>query len=143
MRIRRLVGTTLAVAVLSAALVADAGAGPRMASARHVETVPVPGSGLRVPRWPYRYAGWTVIVASKRTASDAARSAGSWADAAALRCGVLRSSEHASLRPGYWVAWCGRSKRKSDAEADLWYMKDFAGGNAGGAYVRFVSTRRG
>jgi hypothetical protein len=64
--------------------------------------------------WPAGTSGWTVIVASDTTESGA-RAAASRLQAQGQPGGVLFSSDHPPLRPGYWVAFSGTYTTRSEA----------------------------
>ncbi len=69
-----------------------------------------------VATWPTGLPGWTVVIASSHSQSvayaDAARVAG-----AGIQVGVLDSSEHPHLAPGYWVVFSGRYPSRPQALA--------------------------
>lgn len=86
--------------------------------------------------WPRGTSGWTVILVSESTAA-AARAAAERGSAAGLAdTGTLWSSEHSSLRPGYWVAYSGVL---SNGEAKARAAQARASGFPS-AYARFVSA---
>lgn len=64
--------------------------------------------------WPAGTSGWTVIVASDTTESGA-RAAASRLQAQGQPGGVLFSSDHPPLRPGYWVAFSGTYTTRDEA----------------------------
>ena len=75
------------------------------------------GGGTSTPadgEWPAGTSGWTAIVSSV-TNESAARSAASKLQAQGEPGGVLFSSDHPPLRPGYWVAFSGVYTTKSEA----------------------------
>lgn len=57
--------------------------------------------------WPAATAGWTVVLTSKSTRDAAQQTATRAAAAGMPDTGILLSSEHSSLRAGYWVAYSG------------------------------------
>ena len=68
-------------------------------------------------RWPVWVSAWTVILASEQleSAARAAVENPSEASAGGLRLGVLRSSDYASLRSCYWVAFAGQFTSSAEA----------------------------
>jgi len=72
------------------------------------------GSTANIPGWPPGLGGWTVVLASthKRAAAyaDARRAAGH-----GIEVGVLDSSQHPRLAPGYWVVFSGRYPTRAAA----------------------------
>lgn len=79
-----------------------------------------PGSGSSgstgVDDWPAGTSGWTAIVSSVRNESDARQSASTLAGQG-QPAGVLWSSDHPPLNPGYWVVFSGTFTTKSEALA--------------------------
>lgn len=57
--------------------------------------------------WPVGLSGWTVVLASSRTQTGADAAAAQIA-AAGTSVGVLDSSLHPSMRPGFWLVFSGR-----------------------------------
>jgi sporulation related protein len=57
--------------------------------------------------WPVGLSGWTVVLASSRTQAGADAAAAQLA-AAGVSVGVLDSSQHPSMNPGYWFVFSGR-----------------------------------
>lgn len=72
------------------------------------------GGGTGTDDWPAGTSGWTAIVASDRTESGA-RSAASRLQSQGQPGGVLWSSDHPPLNPGYWVAFSGTFTTRSEA----------------------------
>lgn len=66
--------------------------------------------------WPAGTTGWTAIVSSVRNESDA-RAAASKLQSQGQPGGVLFSTEHPPLRPGYWVVFSGTYDTRSEALA--------------------------
>lgn len=66
--------------------------------------------------WPAGTTGWTAIVSSVRNESDA-RAAASRLQSQGQPGGVLFSTDHPSLRPGYWVVFSGTYDTRSEALA--------------------------
>lgn len=89
------------------------------------------GSG----EWPAGTSGWTVIVASDSTESGA-RAAANRLQAQGQPGGVLFSSDHPPLRPGYWVAFSGTYTTRSEA---LSHAQSLVG-SWPGAYPRQVDS---
>ena len=66
--------------------------------------------------WPVGLSGWTVVLfTSHAKASANAKAAG--LVAGGLRVGVLNSSQHPNLKPGYWVVFTGRYPHGTEAAA--------------------------
>jgi Glucodextranase, domain B len=68
---------------------------------RPSSTVTAPGG------WPAATAAWTVVLASVGSRSEAEAQQERAHQAALPETGVLLSTQHSSLRPGYWVAFTG------------------------------------
>lgn len=66
--------------------------------------------------WPAGTSGWTAIVASD-TSESGARAAANRLEAQGQPGGVLFSSDHPPLRPGYWVAFSGTYTTRDEALA--------------------------
>lgn len=84
--------------------------------------------------WPGG-SGYTVILASSRAESDA-RATQRQASAAGLDAGVLRSSDFASLRPGFWVVFSGTFEQVDGARKRQSRARSLGFADA---YTRFVS----
>jgi hypothetical protein len=86
--------------------------------------------------WPSGTSGWTVVLESKDSPAGARQAAEQAVAAGLPDVGVLNSSEHSSLRPGWWVAYtglldkAGATQRQADARA----------AGFGEAYARYVSA---
>lgn len=72
------------------------------------------GSASGSGEWPAGTSGWTVIVASDTSEAGAKSTAGKLR-AQGQSGGVLFSSDHPPLRPGYWVAFSGTYTSRSEA----------------------------
>jgi hypothetical protein len=84
--------------------------GSRQATAT-TQTAPKP-----VGNWPVGLSGWTVVLfTSHAKASADAKAAG--LVAGGLRVGVFNSSQHPSLKPGYWIVFAGRYPHGTEAAA--------------------------
>ena len=66
--------------------------------------------------WPAGTSGWTAIVSSVTSESDA-RASATRLEGQGQPAGVLWSSDHPPLRPGYWVVFSGTYTTKSEALA--------------------------
>lgn len=66
--------------------------------------------------WPAGTSGWTAIVSSVRNESGA-RAAASRLQSQGQPGGVLFSTDHPPLRPGYWVVFSGTYDTRSEALA--------------------------
>lgn len=74
------------------------------------------GSSTGVDDWPAGTSGWTAVVSSVRNEADARQSASRLAGQG-QPAGVLWSSDHPPLNPGYWVVFSGTFTTKSEALA--------------------------
>ncbi len=81
--------------------------------------------------WPAGKTGWTAVLASTESRSEAERKARA---AGGGDVGVLRSDDFSSLRKGYWVVFSGQYDSRGDAETA-------AESAAGGAYARQIVPR--
>jgi SPOR domain len=76
-----------------------------------------PGTGgSGTDDWPAGTSGWTAIVSSVRNEADARASASTLASQG-QPSGVLWSTDHPPLNPGYWVVFSGTFSTKSEALA--------------------------
>lgn len=80
---------------------------------------PPPDEAPELGTWPEDEEGYTVIVASKETQSEAEEFGHRALDAGLAEPGVLNSDDYPTLRPGYWVAYVGRFSTAGDAAALL------------------------
>jgi hypothetical protein len=98
--------------------------------------VPDPGGGATgSDDWPAGTSGWTAIVASALTEAGA-RTAKRRLTASGEPGGVLYSSDHPPLRPGYWVAFSGTFTTRQEALAHARTLV----GRFPGAYPRRVDA---
>lgn len=110
--------------------------------AHHGETTKASTGQKRAPTvtatgsWPPATASWTVILASSGSRSEAEAQQEHARQAALPETGVLLSTQHSSLRPGYWVAFTGVL---SHDEAVQRQQQARTAGFAD-AYARFVSA---
>jgi len=75
-----------------------------------------PAASAGVPGWPVGLPGWTVALSSSRHRATAIADAQRMS-AAGIQVGVLDSTLHPHLRPGFWVVFSGRYPTKSQALA--------------------------
>ncbi|MHB8656701.1 MAG: hypothetical protein ACYC91_01905 [Solirubrobacteraceae bacterium] len=78
-------------------------------------------SGSSIAAWPVGLSGWTVVLARDRSEAGAHATAVGFARTG-TQAGVLDSSEHPAMTPGYWIVFSGRypdSARASAAAAGL------------------------
>lgn len=95
-----------------------------------------PGSSAGAfPAWPAGRTAWTVILKSAKTQS-AAESAARDLQSKGDTVGVLDSSDHSSLKSGYWVVFSGQYDSRSAAETALGTLAS----KPADAYVRKVSA---
>jgi hypothetical protein len=89
------------------------------------------GPAGTVATWPSGKTGWTAVLASTKSRSEAERKAKAATTGSA---GVLHSDDFSSLRKGYWVVFSGQYDTQKAAES--------AAGSAGnGAYARRIVPR--
>jgi septal ring-binding cell division protein DamX len=67
-----------------------------------------------IASWPVGLSGWTVELARSPSQSEANAAANRFA-ASGLQVGVLDSSQHPSMKPGYWIVFSGRYPGRSGA----------------------------
>jgi hypothetical protein len=82
-------------------------------------TAPAPvtaGTTAHLLTWPAGLGGWTVVLASSRSQSAAQATATTLAGSV-RNLGVLDSSAHPSMAPGYWVVFAGRYPTQEQAQA--------------------------
>jgi cell division septation protein DedD len=90
------------------------------------------GTGSANARWPAGKSGWTVVLASDSSESDARDKAKGFAANGIAGVGVLDSDDFSSLRGGYWVVFAGRYDSQSEASDAL------DGVDAKDAYIRRI-----
>ncbi len=93
------------------------------------------GGGSGTDDWPAGTSGWTTIVASDSTESGA-RAAADRLQAQGQPGGVLWSSDHPPLNPGYWVAFSGTFTTRGEA---LSHSRSLVSGFPG-AYPRQIDS---
>jgi hypothetical protein len=108
--------------------------GPTRTSPDPKPQTPPDPRGPRSNGWPGG-SGYTVILASSRAESDA-RAVQRRASDAGLDAGVLRSSDFASLRRGYWVVFSGTFEQVDGASGRQSRARSLGFPDA---YTRFVS----
>jgi hypothetical protein len=86
--------------------------------------------------WPAGTPAWTVVLASVGTRGEADAQLERAHQASLPETGVLLSTQHSSLRPGYWVAFSGVL---SHEDAEKRQQQAHASGFTD-AYARFVSA---
>jgi|SRR5580704_5098572 hypothetical protein len=74
------------------------------------------GSPSNIGAWGTGLPGWTVVLAAEHTRAAAYRVAERVA-ARGIDVGVLDSSQHPSLKPGYWVVFSGRYPTQAGAQS--------------------------
>ncbi len=92
-----------------ASVAAAASAGGQGAPAAPTATKPI-------GTWPVGLSGWTVMLFTSHTEASADTKAAGLI-AGGLRVGVLNSSQHPNLKPGYWVVFAGRYPHGTEAVA--------------------------
>jgi hypothetical protein len=111
--------------------------GPGMDGETTGAVVPDPGTGggSGTDDWPAGTAGWTTIVASDSTESGA-RTAANRLQSQGQPGGVLWSSDHPPLNPGYWVAFSGTFTTRTEALSHARALVS----NFPGAYPRQIDS---
>lgn len=89
-------------------------------------------TGSADAKWPAGKSGWTVVLASDSSESDARDKADGFAADGIAGVGVLDSDGFSSLRGGYWVVFAGRYGSQSEASDAL------DGIDAKDAYIRRI-----
>jgi hypothetical protein len=90
------------------------------------------GGGSGDAKWPAGRSGWTVVLASDTSESDARSKADGFAADGISGVGVLHSDDFSSLKSGFWVVFAGRYDNQSEASDAL------DGIDAKDAYIRRV-----
>ena len=90
------------------------------------------GTSSADAKWPAGKSGWTVVLASDSSESDARDKAKDFAANGIAGVGVLDSDDFASLRGGFWVVFAGRYDSQSEASDAL------DGIDAKDAYIRRI-----
>jgi septal ring-binding cell division protein DamX len=94
---------------------------------------PKPESGAKADAvWPAGESGWTVVLASDSSESDAQQKADKFASDGIAGVGVLDSDDFTSLKRGFFVVFAGRYDSQSEAAAAL------DGIDAKDAYIRRI-----
>jgi hypothetical protein len=89
-------------------------------------------SGGDIASWPSGKSGWTVVLASKASESEADDAAQGFIDDGIGDVGVLNSDNFSSLKPGFWVVFSGQYDSQSEASDAL------DGVDAKDAYIRRI-----
>jgi hypothetical protein len=79
---------------------------------------PAPAGGTDTAgdaEWPAGKSGWTVVLASDSSESDARAKADRFATGGIAHVGVLDSDDFASLKGGSWIVFAGRYDSQSEA----------------------------
>jgi hypothetical protein len=90
-----------------------------------------PGATGDLATWPADKNGWTAVLASTKSRSEAEKKARA---AGGGEVGVLKSDDFSSLRKGYWVVFSGQYDSRNAAETA-------AEGAGSGAYARQIVPR--
>jgi hypothetical protein len=115
-----------------AATTAPPSATPAPGATPDAATPPGPASSTgALATWPSGKTGWTAVLASTKSRSEAERKARA---AGGSEAGVLHSDDFSSLRKGYWVVFSGQYDSQKAAESA-------AKSAGGGAYARRVVPR--
>src|SRR5437588_2399968 len=110
----------LAIALVSLSSDANRSAQTQSAAVAPLARPPAVSTATKPPRrvagWPTGLSGWTVVLAQRHRQVRANNVAQLFA-AAGIQVGVLNSSEHPSMPPGYWVVFSGRYPDRASAIA--------------------------
>jgi septal ring-binding cell division protein DamX len=111
-------GTETTVTVTSSVTVTHSAAVTRApgASSATTATNAAGTSTANLAAWPSGLPGWTVVLASSHNRATADADARRIA-AEGIQVGVLDSSDHPQLAPGYWVVFAGRYPTQQQALA--------------------------
>ena len=90
------------------------------------------GGASDIAEWPSGKSGWTVVLASDSSESDAQDAAEKFAGDGIADVGVLRSDDFSSLKAGFWVVFSGEYDSQSAASDAL------DGIDAKDAYIRHI-----
>jgi hypothetical protein len=96
------------------------------------EATSTPSSGSDIGKWPAGKSGWTVVLASDTSESEAQDAAEKFAGEGISGVGVLHSDDFSSLKPGFWVVFSGEYDSQSAASDAL------DGIDAKDAYIRRI-----
>jgi hypothetical protein len=89
-------------------------------------------TGGDIASWPAGESGWTVVLASKTSESEARDAAENFSNDGIGDVGVLNSDDFSSLKSGFWVVYSGRYDSQSEASDAL------DGIDAKDAYIRRI-----
>lgn len=92
-------------------------------------------SGGTRDSWPVGVSGWTVVLTSARTRSEAEAVADRAVAAGLPQAGVLNSTNYSTLNRGYWVAYTGVLERDEAQSRQV----DARASGFGSAYVREIA----
>jgi septal ring-binding cell division protein DamX len=96
-------------------------------------STPESGGGTSdIAEWPAGTSGWTVVLASDTSESDAQDAAERFAADGIDDVGVLQSDDFSSLKPGFWVVYSGEYDSQAEASDAL------DGIDAKDAYIRRI-----
>jgi hypothetical protein len=122
------VAAAIAALVIALLNISSPGAAPSaaqsVASAPPATTVPGPAAAtttttagrVNIATWPPGLPGWTAVLAHSRSQQVADRDAAKVARAG-IQVGVLDSTQHPALAPGFWVVFSGRYPTQAAALA--------------------------
>jgi hypothetical protein len=93
-----------------------AGSAPSVAAAAAPAPTATAPSVAAIASWPTGLSGWTVVLDRSRSQS-AADSIAQRIGSGGTQVGVLDSSQHPSMTPGYWIVFSGRYPNAAAAVA--------------------------
>ena len=112
---------------------ASGGATPEATSTPSATSTPGSDAGASdIAEWPSGKSGWTVVLASDTSESEARDAAEKFADDGIADVGILRSDDFSSLKAGFWVVYSGEYDSQAEASDAL------DGIDAKDAYIRRI-----
>jgi cell division septation protein DedD len=110
---------------------------PEPSTTPEATTTPEPttspeATGSGTAEWPSGKSGWTVVLASDPSQSEAKDAAAKFAGDGISGVGVLHSDDFSSLKSGFWVVFSGQYDSQSEASDAL------DGIDAKDAYIRRI-----
>ena len=102
---------------------ADAAAAPSASASTPTRSQPTSSTPAattnaspNIPGWAPGLSGWTVALAQRRFQAKAENAAREF-QGAGISAGVLNSSQHPSMVPGFWIVFSGRYPSQAAAQA--------------------------
>jgi septal ring-binding cell division protein DamX len=86
-------------------------------------------SGAVLEAWPVGLSGWTVVL-SRSHSQAAAETTAAQLETGGIKVGVLDSSQHPRLLPGFWIVFTGRYPTKAQADVVVSALQAIGQGEA-------------